>query len=73
MSNMVAPSVDTVADYLNCGVAPYLPGALISPGALADIEQMSEMLPASLTSFFGFECCLGSPQAVGDFLVLRQR
>jgi hypothetical protein len=66
---MVAPSPDTVADYLNCGVAPYLHSALISPEALAHIKQLAEMLPAALTSFFGFECLLGAREGVADFLV----
>lgn len=60
---------NTVAEYLDAAVAPYVPHDLISPEALSGIREIGSLLPGALTDFFGFECPLGVPEPRADFLV----
>ena len=50
-------------------VTPYIPAALISPDHLGEIARIAGILPAKLSSFFGFECHLGDSSPRADFLM----
>lgn len=59
---------DTLADTIQTAVAPYVPQPLIAPEHFPHIAAIAELMPASLTDFFGFESRLGDVQAQADFL-----
>lgn len=57
---------DVMEDYLKI-VAPHISHQLISPESLGHISSIARMLPASLSSYFIFECRLGEVQPAADF------
>lgn len=61
-----------VADYVEA-IAPQIPTTLIALAAQHDITRLAAQLPGAITSFFGFECPLGSATATADFLLCSTR
>jgi FAD/FMN-containing dehydrogenase len=63
---------DTLAPRLDAHVAaallPYRAAGLISPACRERVAKAAALLPASASSFFGFECRLGETDAFADFL-----
>ena len=49
-------------------VRPSLPSALIDDEGYARLAAIAKMLPAEMTTFWGFECRLGEPEAKADLL-----
>jgi hypothetical protein len=45
-----------------------MPESLVDPSSFANIAEIAGRLSSDLTSFFGFECRLGDPAPVADFL-----
>ena len=62
-----APHTATIADHLRA-VAPHIPPGLISAACLAEMAEVAALLPAAVTTHFGFECRLGEPDPAADFL-----
>jgi len=62
-----ASGAPTIADHLRA-VAPHIPPALIARDCLDDMADIAELLPAALTTHFGFECRLGEAAPAADFL-----
>ncbi|MCF2970436.1 2OG-Fe(II) oxygenase [Synechococcus sp. Nb3U1] len=50
-------------------IQPSVPVELLDAESWQGIQAIAQLLPASLTNFFGFECRLGIPEAAGDFLI----
>ena len=48
---------------------PYVPPELISSDAFLKLDRIAQLLPSSVTDFFGFECLLGSEAPTADFLI----
>lgn len=61
-------ATDSLTDYLRLMQAN-IPIALISEEQWARILPLGQVLPSAVTTFFGFECRLGQPEANADFLV----
>lgn len=61
-----------MADYL-ATVAPQLPPALVDAAARRRIEGLAAQLPGLMSSFFGYECPLGSTPGRPDFLLCATR
>jgi hypothetical protein len=55
--------------YYVAAIAPNIVGQLISAETLCRIYQIADLLPGSITDFFGFECTLGTDLEIADFLV----
>jgi hypothetical protein len=61
--------INTIADYVEAAVTPYVAPDLISLEAMSHIRQIAGRFPGALTDFFGFECPLGTVAPAADFLV----
>ncbi len=46
-----------------------VPSELLNAQTWQGIQAIAQLLPGSLTTFFGFECRLGIPEAAADFLI----
>lgn len=62
----------SVGDTLRAA-APALPAALVNAAAQSHILALADDLPGTLTTFCGYECRLGSPEANADFLFCSTR
>ena len=60
---------DTLANYLVAATAIPISPDLIGPASIESILPIAAQLPGAITSFFGFECPLGSDEPRADFLV----
>jgi Rps23 Pro-64 3,4-dihydroxylase Tpa1-like proline 4-hydroxylase len=58
----------SLTEYLDL-VKPFVSSQLIDAQSWREIEAIAQLLPSQLTSFFGFECRLGNPEAKADFLL----
>lgn len=65
---MLENPYSSLADYLRL-VRPDVSTDLISPENWLNINALAQVLPSSITSFFGFECRLGVKEAHADFLI----
>lgn len=59
----------SVADYVRA-VAPSVPPELVAPQSVAAVEAVGTLLPAAMTSHYGFECRLGVAEASADFSLM---
>jgi hypothetical protein len=57
----------SLSDYLRL-IQKYTPIALIDESQWDSILEIGDLMPSSITNFFGFECRLGTPEARADFL-----
>jgi hypothetical protein len=61
----LAPSLDA---HVAAALLPYRAAGLISPACRERVAKVAALLPASASSFFGFECRLGETEPFADFL-----
>jgi hypothetical protein len=58
-----------LASHLRVALDPGLPPALVGAGTRAQLEELTAVLPAALTDFFGLEVRLGEEEPRADFLL----
>lgn len=65
---MLQSSSCYLSDYLTL-LRPEIPPQLISSECWQHVDTVAQKLPCALTSFWGFECPLGTKSADADFLI----
>jgi hypothetical protein len=61
-------AISYITEYLSL-IKFYIPVELIDEEQWAKFELVGKCLPSAVTTFFGFECRLGVPEAKADFLI----
>jgi hypothetical protein len=62
----------SLAAYIDASHAEDATRGLIDGASLQSIRRTASALPAMLSEFFGFECQLGTPDGLADFLVCAE-